>query len=95
MDVEFVTLKKYKTPKFSDEDISVIRDSVRQFELYSQLAKPLHDPMYQELLRDFYPKEQAGNRIIIRSVTDPYMAICDYEKMIERTYLGKWEDTDE
>lgn len=52
-DVEPVTLRKYETPKFSDKDISTIRESIQQFELYSKLVKPWRDPMYEHLFNDY------------------------------------------
>ena len=51
--IEFVTLKKYEMPRFSDKDISVIRNSIQQMELYSKLVNPWRDPMYQKLLKGY------------------------------------------
>lgn len=54
-DVQPVTLKKYEWPMLSEKDIEKIRESVREFQLYSELAKPYQDPVYYDLLKDFNP----------------------------------------
>lgn len=57
-DVQFVTLKKHNFPKLSSEDVETIRESMREFELYSKLANPWWPPFYQQkMFKDYYPEE--------------------------------------
>lgn len=75
-DVEVVTLRKHDYPKLSRKDIETIRESIQQFELYSQMVKPWRDPHLHGLFNDF---ELPGTKL---SVLD--------QSIFNRTYLGKW-----
>lgn len=69
-DVQPVTLKKYEYPTLSEKDIEMARESIRQYELYSELINPWREPLYQQLFKDFYPERPCIYEPIID--IDPY-----------------------
>lgn len=54
-DVQAVTINKYEWSTLSDKDIETIRESVQEFQLYSQLVKTYQDPVSYLLFKDFDP----------------------------------------
>lgn len=69
-DVKFVTMRKQDLPKLTCRDVDVIRESIRQYELYSELINPWREPLYQQLFKDFDP--QGGWTLDPSWTIDPY-----------------------
>ena len=69
-DVRVVSLRKQDFHKLTRRDVDVVRESIRQYELYSELIKPWREPLYQELFKDFEP--QGGWTLDPCWTIDPY-----------------------
>lgn len=55
-DVQVVHLHKQDWLKLTPKDIDVVRESIRQHELYAEFVKPWCEPLYQQLFKDFEPQ---------------------------------------
>jgi hypothetical protein len=55
-DVKCVTRPKQEPFKLTPKDIDMVRESIRQHELYAELINPWREPLYQQLFKDFYPE---------------------------------------
>lgn len=56
-DVKCVTMRKQDLPKLTLKDIEDGWERIRQYQLYPQLINPWREPLYQLLVKDFYPEQ--------------------------------------
>lgn len=99
-DVQPVTLKKYEWPALSEKDAEKIREHI-QLDLAQRSLIAEQHWIYQELMKDFSPKDQERNEIWISSIR-PDSYVYDWRKfygpyireqlLYKNTVLGVWEE---